>query len=110
CRRLLVPGANVCSVCGTPLYESLYPVELVFADGTRVPVSGSLSIGRAAENDVRIDDPTVSRRHARVWFDASGAPVDDARPHHGTFVDGEKLDGRAQLHDGATIRLGAVEV
>jgi putative peptide zinc metalloprotease protein len=110
CRRLLVPGANACAVCGTPLYEALYPLELVFADGTRVPVSGSLSIGRAAQNDIRIDDQTISRRHARVWFDAGGAQMEDAGSSHGTFVDGLKLDGPKHLEDGSTIRLGDVEL
>lgn len=99
-----------CAVCGTPLYEALYPVELVFADGTRLPLSGSLTIGRAAENDIRIDHPSVSRRHARVWFDAAGAHVADVGSSHGTFVDGERLDADAQLKDGAKIRLGDVEL
>jgi putative peptide zinc metalloprotease protein len=110
CRRLLVPGASACSVCGTPLYEALYPVELVFADGTRVPVSGSLSIGRAADNDIRIEDRTISRRHARVWYDAGGAHVEDAGSSHGTFVDGQKLDTPAKLEDGSTIQLGDVRL
>jgi DNA-binding NtrC family response regulator len=29
-----------------------------------LPSSGSVSIGRSGENDIRIDDPSVSRRHA----------------------------------------------
>jgi len=107
---LLVSGANACSVCGTPLYEALYPVELVFADGTRVAVSGSLSIGRAAGNDIRIDDRTISRRHARVWYDAGGAHVEDAGSSHGTFVDGEKLEGPAKLEDRSTLQLGDVQL
>jgi len=107
---LLVSGANTCSVCGTPLYEALYPVELVFADGTRVAVSGSLSIGRAAGNDIRIDDRTISRRHARVWYDAGGAHVEDAGSSHGTFVDGEKLEGPAKLEDRSTLQLGDVQL
>ncbi|HEU5213335.1 MAG TPA: FHA domain-containing protein [Gaiellaceae bacterium] len=110
CRRLLAPGADACAVCGTPLYEALYPVELVFGDGTRLPLSGSLTIGRAAENDIRIDDPTVSRRHARVWFDAAGAHVEDAGSSHGTFVDGERIAAETQLKDGAQVRLGDVEL
>ena len=110
CRRLLAPGADACAVCGTPLYEALYPVELVFGDGTRLPLSGSLTIGRAAENDIRIDEPTVSRRHARVWFDAAGAHVEDAGSSHGTFVDGERIAADTQLKDGAQVRLGDVEL
>jgi DNA-binding NtrC family response regulator len=41
---------------------------LVLIDGRPtihpLPPSGSVSIGRSADNDVRVDDPSVSRRHA----------------------------------------------
>jgi putative serine protease PepD len=37
-----------------------------FAPGTTV------RIGRSSENDIVVSDPTVSRRHAQLSFDASG--------------------------------------
>src|SRR4051812_45163636 len=43
--------------------------ELLLADRTRVPLDGGLTIGRAAGNGLRLDDQTVSRRHARITLD-----------------------------------------
>ena len=43
--------------------------ELVLPDRTRVPVTGGMTIGRAPGNAVQLEDPTVSRRHARIWLD-----------------------------------------
>jgi putative peptide zinc metalloprotease protein len=94
--------------CGAPVYESRPPLELVLADGTHVPIVGSLIVGRAAESGIRVEDPTISRRHARVWHDAAGAHIEDAGSSYGTFVDGDRIEGPALLHDGATIRLGDV--
>jgi putative peptide zinc metalloprotease protein len=108
CRRLLIPGASACTVCGEPLYDAYFPLELVLADGTRIPVYGSLSIGRAADNDIRIDDPTVSRHHARVSYNTNGPLVQDAGSSHGTFLDGEKLEEPTRLEDGSVVKLGDV--
>jgi putative peptide zinc metalloprotease protein len=108
CRRLLIPGANACPNCGKTLFESRPPLELVLADGTRVPIYGSLSLGRAPQSDVRIEDETVSRQHARIWHDAAGAQIEDVGSSYGTFVDGGRLKGPTTLEDGSTIRLGDV--
>jgi pSer/pThr/pTyr-binding forkhead associated (FHA) protein len=68
------------------------------------------SIGRGEENDVRIRDDTVSSAHATLlrkqglWF------VVDLRSMNGTFVDGSRVSGERELHPGARIRLGAVEL
>src|SRR4051812_2670346 len=104
CRRLLVPGADACGTCGTPLYESRPPLEFVLADGTHVPIVGSLAVGRAADSAIQIDDATVSRRHARVWHDADGAHIEDVGSNYGTFVNGERVETPTPLADGSTIK------
>jgi len=69
------------------------------------------SIGRADDNDIRIHDDTVSLSHATllrkqggVWF------VVDLRSMNGTYVDGSRVSGERELHAGACLRLGAVEL
>ena len=68
------------------------------------------SIGRGDENDVRIHDDTVSLSHATllrkrgVWF------VVDLRSMNGTYVDGSRVSGERELHPGACVRVGAVEL
>ncbi len=50
-----------------------------------LPASGRVVLGRSSESDVRIDDPSVSRRHAILHL---GAPlrVEDLGGANGTFV------------------------
>jgi putative peptide zinc metalloprotease protein len=83
-------------------------LELVLADNTRVPLERDLTIGRAPENGLRLDDPSVSRRQARILVspDDGSAEVEDAGSTYGTWLDGRRLDGRAPLRDGSRIRLG----
>ncbi len=52
-----------------------------------LPQSGSVALGRAVENDVRINAPSVSRRHAVLHL---GPPlrVEDLGGANGTFVRG----------------------
>jgi hypothetical protein len=64
-------------------------------------------LGRDASCDVRVDDKTVSRRHARIerregaWF------VVDQSSANGTFLEGEKI-AEGALREGQELRLGTV--
>lgn len=61
-----------------------------------VPLSGSrIDVGRSAENTIILDDPQVSRRHARL--DRSEMPgwrVADLNSRNGTFVNGIRVGSR----------------
>jgi pSer/pThr/pTyr-binding forkhead associated (FHA) protein len=66
-----------------------------------------VTVGRAATADVPLDDPLVSRLHAR--FERIGgrwSVVDDGLSRNGTWVDGQRVSGRRVLHDRDSIRLG----
>ena len=87
--------------------------ELVLPDRTRVPVTGSMTIGRAQGNAVQLENPTVSRHHARVWLNGhpDGAPfVEDTGSTYGTWVDDQPVGAPIALHDGARLRLGDQEL
>jgi Zn-dependent protease len=83
---------------------------LVLPDGSRVPVESTLTIGRAEEADVRIDDLTVSRLHVRISVDTGGATIEDAGSRFGTRLSGLALTRPAHLRPGAAIRLGDVTI
>jgi putative peptide zinc metalloprotease protein len=88
---------------------SPYPaaLELVLTDGTRVPLLGELTIGRAPGNGLQLRGATVSRLHARIDVPEPGAAVlSDAGSTYGSWVDGQRVRAPVQLHDGAVIRLG----
>jgi len=50
-----------------------------------LPASGKVILGRAEDADVRIDDPSVSRRHAALHLD-SPMRIEDLGSANGTFV------------------------
>jgi putative peptide zinc metalloprotease protein len=110
CRRQLDRGAEYCGSCGAPLAGHSAPLELVLADRTRVVVAAEMTIGRAPSSTVRIDDPTVSRVHARISNGVGAAVIEDAGSSHGTFVDGARISGPIALRDGLRVRLGDQEI
>ena len=72
-------------------------------------MTDSFTIGRKAENDLPIDDPTVSSRHAKIVRVQSVYFVEDLKSTNGTAVNGkpaeEKLDrlrAGIRLADGTT--------
>jgi pSer/pThr/pTyr-binding forkhead associated (FHA) protein len=67
---------------------------------------GWTRIGRSLSAHVRFDDPTVSRRHALVHRDQTGARVLDDRSLNGVFLNGERVDWH-ELDDGDEITIGA---
>jgi putative peptide zinc metalloprotease protein len=110
CRRQLDAGAGFCLSCGTPRPGQVAPLELVLRDRTRVPVVAEMTIGRAPGS-------TVSRTHARISGDGNGGgrvggnPIlEDAGSSHGTWVDGARISGPIELHDGVRFKLGDQEV
>ena len=66
-------------------------------------------IGRV-DAGVLLDDDEVSRYHAIVRVGEGGADITDLGSTNGTYVDGRRLTGRAQLVDGSLIRVGRTEL
>jgi hypothetical protein len=69
---------------------------------------GRNSVGRAAVNDVRIDDPSVSARHCELWVHEDSLLVRDLDSTNGTFLDGHPVR-EAVIGWGQSLRLGGVE-
>ena len=65
----------------------------------------SFSIGRKPENDLPIDDHTVSSRHAKIVRVQSVYFLEDLKSTNGTAVNGKPVE-RAQLHDADVITIG----
>jgi ABC transport system ATP-binding/permease protein len=70
-------------------------------------VKESVVIGRSAECDIVISDETVSRQHARIDRAGEGRyRITDLESTNGTFVNGKKVDGRADLGLDDTVLIG----
>jgi pSer/pThr/pTyr-binding forkhead associated (FHA) protein len=62
-------------------------------------------IGRSLAADVRLDDPTVSRRHALIVRHAEGVRLLDDRSLNGVFVNDTRVESKI-LEDGDEIIIG----
>ena len=65
-----------------------------------------LRIGRAPDNDVVLDAPGVSRRHARIDYSAGEPRLSDDGSLNGTFVNGEPVRGARPLAPTDLVFLG----
>ena len=75
--------------------------------GSEHPVDGELILGREpASADLVIEDPGVSRRHARVRTGNGTVTVEDLGSSNGTFVNGERISRAVQLAAGDEIQVG----
>ncbi len=66
-----------------------------------------LHVGRGLAAGLRLDDASVSRRHALIVPHASGVRILDDRSANGTFVNGARVE-RVELRHGDVIVLGRV--
>jgi pSer/pThr/pTyr-binding forkhead associated (FHA) protein len=64
---------------------SLLVIESETTSTQPLPASGTITIGRGPEADVRVSDPLVSRQHARVHVRPGGAvEIEDLGSQNGT--------------------------
>lgn len=60
-------------------------------------------------SDIVVDDPSVSRLHAMVFYDVVGTGVLDLVSKNGTFVNGEEVESRL-LNKGDIMELGETKI
>jgi FHA domain len=70
-----------------------------------------MTIGRSAENTAALEgDDFASAQHARVESQRDGVWILDLGSTNGTFVNGERMDGRHRLRNGDVVRIGQTEL
>lgn len=86
---------------------------LIYEEGTDVRIVALqrdwTRIGRSLAADVRLDDPTISRRHALIVRGPDGVRVLDDRSLNGVFVNGKRVEWQT-LEDGDEIVVGRYRV
>lgn len=77
-------------------------------NGVAIPIlKPSVSVGRDQDADIVIDDPTVSRKHAKIVRSNDGFVLMDLNSKNGSFVNETKVGQTGQsLKDGDEIRFG----
>lgn len=67
-------------------------------------------IGRSPDCHITIEDPLISRRHAKVVIRDDVAMVQDLGSRNGVRVNGRLIKGEQQLKEGDRIRIGTQEL
>lgn len=79
--------------------------------GRLIEIDGSeLVVGRTDDSTLRIDDESLSRKHARFFRLMGNHYVTDLQSTNGTFVNGAKVTTPTQLADGDRVQLGLATV
>lgn len=71
---------------------------------------GETLIGRSATCQVTLDDPLVSREHARIRIHGKSAVLEDLGSRNGVQLGGKPITGASSLKTGDRIRIGTQEL
>ncbi|MFJ1748861.1 MULTISPECIES: FHA domain-containing protein [unclassified Streptomyces] len=88
------------------------PTKLVVSEGTltgtTVALQGqTITLGRAHDSTIVLDDDYASSRHARIYPDRDGQwIVEDLGSTNGTYLDRTRLTSPTPIAPGAPIRIG----
>jgi FHA domain/zinc-ribbon domain len=70
------------------------------------PQSGRTTIGRSPDNDIFLDDVTVSRKHAVLVQSGGEIQIEDLGSLNGTFVNRRRIDSAIRLESGDEVQIG----
>jgi ABC transport system ATP-binding/permease protein len=90
-----VKNTQIAVVAGLPLCSESFSTD-------------NIIIGRAAEVDLVLNHPEVSRRHCRVLREGDSWFIEDLGSRRGTVVNGNRLSSRVALQPGDQIRVGPI--
>jgi hypothetical protein len=71
-----------------------------------VRLSASMTIGRAPECELRVDDTYASQQHARLFAKNNSWFVEDLGSTNGTFVNDRRVAAPVQVRAGDVVRVG----
>jgi len=97
---------------GKPLGENELRLLVIEGDTARaypLPARGTLIVGRAEECDIRIDHPSLSRKHAQIEIDR-GIWIKELGSTNGTRLGGRRLrpEERVPLPPGELVEIGPI--
>lgn len=86
----------------------LVPVDAVPMEPIPLPEDAALTVGRAPDSTLVLEDPSVSRHHARIERRGDTWTFVDTSGGSGSWIDGVHIapDEDAEIHDGSSIRIG----
>jgi len=103
------PSVGVVEDRNTPSSARLVCLEGEIKGQEFVLTAREMSLGRQSPCDFVVNNPQVSRKHARIRLSSSGYQIEDAGSTHGTWVNEVRLTGPHLLTDQDVIRIGPVK-
>ena len=70
------------------------------------PEGERTTVGRSPDNDIFLDDVTVSRKHAVLVQDGGEFRIEDLGSLNGTFVNHRRIDAATRLESGDEVQIG----
>jgi transcriptional regulator with GAF, ATPase, and Fis domain len=108
-----IPPTKIAYVEGRPTELHLRKCKFVIADGPRrkelVFDQNVVTMGAMEDNDVVVNEETVSRYHCKVIQDQDGYTLHDLGSTNGTFINRVRIR-EAYLKSGCTVQLGKMEL
>ncbi|MDP2874554.1 MAG: FHA domain-containing protein [Holophaga sp.] len=86
------------------------PSLVVVSTGVRVSLIEGLTVGRGPGNALCLEDASVSSHHAVFRHTGGQWLLQDLDSTNGTWVNGNRIQGRAWLSPGDAVRFGVVNV
>ena len=71
-------------------------------------IENKLTVGRLGDNDVQLDEGSVSSHHAEIVASSGNAVLRDLDSTNGTFRNGEQVTGEVVIGEGDEIYFGNV--
>ncbi len=114
-RDLRAAGRETASSEGnseTPRAVILSPGESGRAAGTWFPIRDVTSIGRGLDNEIVVQDPTISARHAVILRRDAAWWLEDFGSTNGTWVGGRRLESGVPevVRSGDLLQFGSVRL
>lgn len=70
---------------------------------------GAISLGRAGDNDIALEDKSVSAYHARIFTYFNTSYIEDLDSTNGTYLNDKKIHKHI-IHPGDVVRLGHLDI
>jgi DNA-binding winged helix-turn-helix (wHTH) protein len=99
-----LPAQAATSSAPPPAEGPLY--RLIWGNREIALAPGENLIGRATDSALFIDHSSVSRRHARILVNPSGAVLEDLGSKNGTLLRGKRITRAERLSDKDSIEIG----
>lgn len=77
--------------------------------GAPKPTAGAITVGRAPDNNIVVNDVLASRHHAILLPSPGGLEIQDLHTINGTFVNGVQVE-QSTLREGDTVTIGNVDL